>query len=250
MKLLKISCLLFFVFGCASVDKIRQSDKLMSIDGSNEDWPHLVHFDKEAGMLYGVTYDQENLYVLARIYEDEAKRHVISSGLTVWIDPDGNKNREIGLSYPVIGRQPKKERNRDKQNAGRERELDDKQLENIMVQGVFSEDMQITRKSHLAIDLDVMIGFDSTRNLLYELKMPLSLLKQKAKKDIGKIAIGFELSSPTRPINVSSPSSVGGASRGRGGGMRPGGGRRGSGPTGTQRVTPNQTNSFWYQVEL
>ncbi|MEQ6166135.1 hypothetical protein AAOE16_02980 [Ekhidna sp. MALMAid0563] len=249
MKPLSINYLLFIVFGCASVDKLRQSEKLISVDGSNEDWPHLVHFEKEAGMLYGVTHDQENLYVLARFYEDDAKRRVISSGLTVWIDPDGKKNREIGVSYPVIGSQPKRERNRDVQNSRKEKELDDNQLENIMIQGVFSDDMQITQKSHLVIDLDVMIGFDSTRNLLYELKMPLALLKQKAKKDIGKIAIGFELSGPTRPINVISPVSGGGAGRGRGG-MRPGGGRRGSGPSGTQRVTPNQTISFWYQVEL
>ena len=133
------------------------------------------------------------------------------------------------------------------------------QLNNMMVKGFFSEDMQLVQKNRLKIDLDVMVGFDSTHNLLYEIKIPLVLLEQKAKGDLKKLALGFEVSESTRPTQGSRPANGGGG--GRGSGMRPGGGPQGGGgpsggqrgggpPSGSQSMNSNQSEIFWYKVSL
>ncbi|MBK7652272.1 MAG: hypothetical protein IPJ20_18370 [Flammeovirgaceae bacterium] len=128
----------------------------------------------------------------------EAKRRILTTGLTVWLNPDGKKKKKIGVKYPIMEMGPGKGKGMER-NKSPEIMLDESQLGNMMVQGIFSDDMEILQKHYPKTDLDVMIGFDSTQNLLYEMKIPLDLLKQKAKDNFEKIAVGFEVTEDTRP---------------------------------------------------
>lgn len=250
MKLLKITYLILFIYGCVSIDKIRPAKYEMVIDGKSDDWPHLIHFDKEIGFMYGLTYDQDNLYVLANIYNDEAKRKVMANGLMVWVDPNGKKRKNIGVKYPVLEIKPRKGRRRNRLDTTlRNSPVNRMQLENIMVKGVTTKEMITVKQKDLKVGLEARIGFNSARNLLYELKIPSSFLISNAKGELENIAVGFEWPSNTYPLRTGTPSM-----RGRGG-MRPGGGggrgrAGGSMNSATQNRRQNQSKSVWYKVLL
>ncbi|MEP4534009.1 MAG: hypothetical protein ABJ004_13050 [Cyclobacteriaceae bacterium] len=263
MKQFSIALIALLVYGCASLDKASTITHQINIDGTGNDWPELDLHDKTVGMQYGVSYDQDNLYVLAKVYEQDAIRQILSSGLTVWVDANGKKKKDVGVKYPMLEREMERDRGeRVRDGVRREREpikgadelLNKIQLNNMMVKGFFSEDMQLVQKNRLNIDLDVMIGFDSTHNLLYEMKIPLVLLEQKAKGDLKKLALGFEVSEATRPTQGNRPANGGGGGRGGGGpqgGGGPSGGQRGGGPpSGSQSMNSNQSEVFWYKVSL
>ncbi|MEP2608500.1 MAG: hypothetical protein ABJH57_01635, partial [Cyclobacteriaceae bacterium] len=268
MKQISIALLSLFVFGCASLDKATPTTHQINIDGSGSDWPELDLYDQSVGIQYGVTYDNTNLYVLAKAYDQDAIRQILASGLTVWVDANGKKKKEVGVKYPMLeGERERGRREREPGGVRGERApmggvnelLNTIQLNNMMVKGIFSEDMQLVQKNLLKVDLDVMIGFDSTHNLLYEMKMPLVLLKQKTKGDLEKLALGFEVSDDARPTQGTRPDNVGAGGGGRGSGGRGGGGggrsggrpsgggmaaggQRGGGPTsGSQSTSSNQT---------
>jgi hypothetical protein len=50
---------------------------------------------------YRISNDSDNIYVDIRIFDDEIKQQILRSGLTIWIDPDGKKERKTGVRYPV-----------------------------------------------------------------------------------------------------------------------------------------------------
>ena len=143
MKILQIIFLSLLIFGCASSDKLTQSTQKIEVDGISDDWPQIVHFDEGLGIAYGVTYDNSHLYVLARINEENVKRRIISSGLTVWIDPNGKKKQTIGVKYPII-EGALGMRNREL-NGRPIKTLDEDKLNNVMLQGLFSDEMQIVQ---------------------------------------------------------------------------------------------------------
>lgn len=256
MKPLIITLFSLFIFGFISNDKLTPTSTQIDIDGTDIDWPQLKYFDKKVGILYGVTYDTNYLYVLVKAHEVEAKRRILSSGLTVWLNPDGKKKKKIGVKYPIMEMGPGKGKGMER-NKSPEIMLDESQLGNMMVQGIFSDDMEILQKHYLKTDLDVMIGFDSTQNLLYEMKIPLDLLKQKAKDNFEKIAVGFEVTEHTRPTGGAPQ---GGSGRGQNGGTRPSGGRAGGGgggggrgegpPSASGSQTTAQKLTSWYLAEF
>ncbi|MFZ1808876.1 MAG: hypothetical protein WAU36_16715 [Cyclobacteriaceae bacterium] len=251
MRILQIIFLSLLIFGCASSDKLKQSTQQIEVDGMSDDWPQLDYFNKDLGIVYGVSYDNSHLYVIAKTYEENAKQRIVSSGLTVWIDANGKKKKNIGVKYPIMkGALGNGNRER---NGGQKKTLEEDKLNSVMLQGIFSDEMQIVQKSNLNIDLDVEIKFDSMQDLVYEIKVPLALLKQNAKNDLKRIAIGFEVSGSARPIQGNG-SPGGGRNRSGGGHSGGGGSPRGGRASGThsesQIATSNKSLIFWYQVEL
>lgn len=260
MKILQIILLSLLVYGCASSEKLKQSTQQITVDGLSNDWPKLVNFDKTLKIVYGVSYDDSHLYVIARTYDENTKRGIISSGLTVWINPDGKKKKDIGVKYPIMNSGAGNRKGNKGPNNDPNKKLSQDKFKSIMLKGIISNEMKVVQKNYLKIDLDVEVKFDSSGHLLYEMKIPLGLLKQKAKNDLEKIAIGFEMSKPVRSTNVSGPppertqsSRPSGGSRGGGGGRggRSGGGRSGGGAQSVPQSAPsNKPPIFWYQVEL
>lgn len=258
MKRLQIVFLSLLIFGCATTEKLRQTTQQIKVDGISDDWPQLVHYNKDLGIIYGVTYDNSHLYVIAKTYEENAKRKILSSGLTIWINPNGKKKKVFGVKYPIM--QGASRNGNREPSAGREKSLNMGELNKVMLQGLFSDNLQIVQKSDLKIDLDVMIKLDSLQDLVYEFKVPLALLKQKSKSDLEKIAIGFELNETERPTQGNRTADGGGGGQGsgmsRGGGAsrsggRPSGGQRGGGASSGQSGTnTSQSQVFWYKVAL
>ena len=110
MKNLIIILCSLFICGCATLEKLKQSSQKIEVDGSNHDWPEIHHYIKDIGILYEVFYDTNYLYVLVKTHDENAKRSIISSGLTVWIDANGKKKKNFGITYPIIKNQHSKNR--------------------------------------------------------------------------------------------------------------------------------------------
>ena len=56
----------------------------------------------EKGMFYYyISNDQDNIYINLRIFDSNVKQAIIRSGITVWINTDGKKNKTLGVKYPA-----------------------------------------------------------------------------------------------------------------------------------------------------
>jgi len=56
----------------------------------------------EKGMFYYyISNDRNNIYIDLRIFDDNIKRVITRSGITVWLNTDGKKNKTLGVRYPV-----------------------------------------------------------------------------------------------------------------------------------------------------
>jgi hypothetical protein len=74
------------------------------IDGELAEWQTIpVTLFDEKKVAIGAMNDGQFLYVAGRCAEPELTRSIQRSGLTLWIDPDGNKNKDLELRYPASG---------------------------------------------------------------------------------------------------------------------------------------------------
>lgn len=64
---------------------------------------------------YNVTNDDKNIYVCVSSKETATQMRILRSGMTIWLDPKGEKNKTIGLYFP-IRKQPDPERYRGRNN--------------------------------------------------------------------------------------------------------------------------------------
>ena len=72
------------------------------IDGDLSEWqkiPVALFDDRKIAM--GAMNDGQYLYVAGRCVEEELTRSIKRSGLTVWIDPEGKKSKDLELRYPA-----------------------------------------------------------------------------------------------------------------------------------------------------
>ena len=64
----------------------------------------------EKGMFYYyISNDQDNIYINLRIFDNKVKQAIIRSGITVWINTDGKKNKTLGVKYPAGSQNRKKD---------------------------------------------------------------------------------------------------------------------------------------------
>lgn len=58
-------------------------------------------YSEEDRVYYHISNDSNNIYIDLKIFDDEIKQQVLRSGMAVWIDPEGKKEKRIGVIYPV-----------------------------------------------------------------------------------------------------------------------------------------------------
>lgn len=75
-----------------------------SVDGQPVDWNGKGRMLKDEDMMFGVSNDNENLYVAMYISEQKKLAQVFSRGMTLWFDPNGGKKRSFGVRFPLSRR--------------------------------------------------------------------------------------------------------------------------------------------------
>lgn len=87
-------------------------------DGKTDDWPMPLRFSNGSYTLqYNVTNDDKNIYVCVSSKDAATQLRILRSGMTIWFDPKGEKNKTIGLYFPTR-KQPDPERYRGRNTAG------------------------------------------------------------------------------------------------------------------------------------
>jgi len=96
-----IIMLLILNWGCAKtpVYKSTWQQPRLPQDGTNDDLK--MHYDHEAGMMYGMSNDSENLYVYLKVPNELVQKKIMLTGLTLWIDTVAKKEKQLGLMFPV-----------------------------------------------------------------------------------------------------------------------------------------------------
>lgn len=95
--------IIIMMMGCAKtpIYKSTWQQPSSSENGNGEDWIEGMYYDSESGIMYGLTNNQENLYVKMKFTNNILQQKVVRTGLTFWIDTLGKKNKQLGLTFPV-----------------------------------------------------------------------------------------------------------------------------------------------------
>ncbi|MCK5126157.1 MAG: hypothetical protein KAR42_07865 [candidate division Zixibacteria bacterium] len=257
--------LLIFSYGCKSENINSQwVNKPITVDGKMEDWADIpvTYYEKEDVGL-GVCNDSQNVYILFKFRDPRWLRVIRVSGVSVWIDRSGGKNKEFGIKYnglpssiDIEALQSGKGFNRQTENPMPDRmNLFDKlpvelrlyDKESIFKEAIIAEDG--TEGPH--IECDTSMSF-----FTYELSFPLPESENRFygidTKPGSEISIGFiwaDMPSKRPPMDNRGGMQGGGMSGGGKGGGRGGSGGRGSGGMGGNRQMIKK-QEIWMKTKL
>ncbi|HTI91780.1 MAG TPA: hypothetical protein VL727_14400 [Puia sp.] len=226
-------------------------------DGKTDDWQIPLRFsNSKYTFQYNVTNDDGNLYICVSSRETATQLRILRSGMTIWFDPKGEKNKTVGLYFP-LRREPEPERYR-----GNGSDLNTREAELLLQSnyynttgfpGIENGQFGVTDTKgpvQLAIKHD-----DQDTVLVYELRIPIQNVlgaNWKAKAAKKNFSVGIVLNS-TPGMRAGGGRPNGGGMRGMSGGMGGmrvplgGGGRRYGGGGGSQG---QQEEADWYVFRL
>jgi len=221
------------------------------IDGFDNDEPKGMYYDHKAKMVCWFSNDENNFYVNLKVVDKTTQKKIIVTGLTLWIDTLGKKEKLYGITYPMKTDVKKSIRAGSNLN----------QQHNIKISGFDKSGEDIIVNNRTSKNITVACKMDSLGTFFYEAGIPLNMLFSNPAEyltDTTKMfSIGFETGSLEIPVAPSSGSMRGGMSKGgggnRGGAGGPGGsgGGRGSGGSGNksqksaEMQAMAQASKFW-----
>lgn len=170
--LLPLACLILACGGPLQM-KSSWSTGEISIDGVQEDWRDGMTYIEKKSMSVGVRNDSEFLYVCLATLDQDLLRQIRATGLVLWFDPKGGKDRSIGIGYPLGGVPPVQRVFRGRQENGDVKRMPDftTTLSELEILGPDNGD-RIRLKVDSQQDIKVKVG-DLADRLVYELKVPL-----------------------------------------------------------------------------
>lgn len=71
------------------------------VDGRYDDWKGRLEFVEQANMSVGAQNDDTHLYLIVVIGDREVQRNVMMSGMYLWFDAAGEKDRQFGVHFPL-----------------------------------------------------------------------------------------------------------------------------------------------------
>jgi hypothetical protein len=77
-------------------------DSPVTADGIPSEWKIPLRFTNAAyTMQFNVTNDDQNIYVAVSSFDDITQLRILRSGMTIYLDPKGKKNKDIGIHFPI-----------------------------------------------------------------------------------------------------------------------------------------------------
>lgn len=271
--LLKISLILvpLTLIGCNQVKlDSNWNDDGVIIDGDLGEWTEGLLVPPDTETAIAVRNDDDHLYLALRTHDQDVIRQVVMSGFTLWLDPDGGKNKVLGIGCPQSGRDSRPRMQEQPRN-----QEPDTQLEMLKQRLLAQTEVLLTDENERVTRLNpqnsdgIQVAISLNNWILqYELQVPLTDDWQNRlalSAEPGAI-IGIGLTTPKleRPQRSGGMSDGGrgggtgggrgGAGGGRGGGM-PGGGMGGKGGGRDQRPEGGASQvadplKLWLEVTL
>ncbi|MBN1560156.1 hypothetical protein JW998_07885 [candidate division KSB1 bacterium] len=230
-------CTAFLLVQCKKLTLNSQwASEPVTADGEITEWDSALSYDEDLNVSYGIQNDDHSLYVALVTADQELQRHMMMSGLVLWLDADGGQEKEIGFKFPR-GLMERGMPARHVMAAMRNPEgMDEAQFDALIQQNF--RDLQIVdaRNQNLAIytlhdakqhNIQFKLKYSQGR-LIYELCLPLDCAGRHP-WSIAAATVGLCFETPEldfSPMGRPSPSMT--DASGSGSGMR-GGGRGGRG---------------------
>lgn len=180
-------------------------------DGNPTEWTLPLRYgDAKSGLQYNVTNDETNLYVCIRATERPAQVKILSSGMTIWIDPSGENKETTGIHFRLPVMHEKKPAQEDitpgktqgntpaKMNLREEYELEKPE---ISLSG-FLPRYNGTFEASEAKGAQAAINWDNQDNMTYELVIPFATFYTKdikTLKDNPVLGVTIMVAALTRP---------------------------------------------------
>jgi len=244
-------------WGCNEPElKSQWRDRDIIIDGIDKEWEDCrLYYDEDTRTTIGTFNDKKYLFINLTTTDHMIAQQIIQQGFTVWFDPSGGKEKQLGIFYPTGIMDRKMFKN---QEPGRNKSAGNTEPEE-RVPHEYPEDGEKQNSSRILDDMmenmphviDIKVsdgagdwdtifleekstsGIQARVNyvegrLTYELKIPF-IQNQQIPYGIvvskrGKIGVGFETEKMEAPFGKHRGPMEGGMGRPKGGGMgRPGG---------------------------
>jgi len=165
----------------SDVSKARWKSKEIVIDGNDREWTKPLNFyDDKSGLLFAICNDQRNVYFAFTVNDEMKMLKLMSAGWSVELSSK-EKDRKFNatLTFPAVklqgmGKRPGSEF--EKKVAGNP--LIDSyrlQLQSITVKGFLSNQTELKLNDNKN-GIDIAIGADSSRFIVYEIAIPLKEL--------------------------------------------------------------------------
>jgi len=224
-------------------------DREVTVDGQDTEWEGAMAYLSDDGVAIGLLNDDEYLYFCLATVDSRVVRQVVGSGLTVWFDPRGGKDKAFGINFPLgmalspggdeKGTRPMPGLGEDGPEPERIRQTLEAPAREMTILGPGEKEPRLMPVAS-SQEMLVRLGYQGGK-LVYELRVPL--IRDLEHPDaIGldrgcRIGLGFEtaeIDMEDMKEKMKSRTGAGGppmGGGGRGGGMR-GGGMRGGGMSG------------------
>ena len=262
-----LAVIAIFLFTACSSMPIYMSKK--KIENSEAPSPF---FDRESKIIYSVEHDNRFVYLNLSATDPTVQRQMLRGGLTIWIDPSGRKNENLGFRYPLSERPvPAEISNRRGGHAETFNPMENEKERSHHLLRQFEE--QITYIELLGFleagsferlnyklekgPIKVDIFMNEEGKLFYTARIPLSNIFMDKDKADKLLSIGVIGNAPAngRPQGLTvgrAPQGRGGQGGGMGGGPRGGGQGRGTGrQMAGEGNTGNASNiNFWFKAQL
>ena len=227
------------------------------VDGSNRDWTDRLVYNKDNDIAIGIVNDETDLYINISTTNRAMIQKIIRGGFTVWFNRKGNKDKTIGIRYPIgmNGADPPfPER---LEGYGYNEYPDERPIERFGMRGGEFEIIKDKEDMALRIPVDNEVGIEVSHSFyegmfVYELKLPLNESIDSpyavGVRESELIGIGFETEKMENRSRMNRMNRRGfsGGRGGRGGAGDLGGRRRNSGNN-FQVMEPLK---YWIKVEL
>jgi len=242
----------------AQTPAMKRAPAGVTIDGNTSEWGGtLPMYDSATKLSYEVANDDSTLYIVAYTVDRTSKMKIMGAGLTVSINTEGKKKKTYSVTYPLPG-----------SRGGFRRGGDDSGQPtppppvNLKISGFKGLPEDITASA--ANGFKAAAKFDDSRNLGYEIAIPLKLLALKPGADLNiNISVNGIDRSDSRPVSSAANSNFGAVSGGRGGGGRGGSGggggaggagagssSSGGGQGGGDDSDMSESQDFWVKLVL
>jgi hypothetical protein len=153
-------------------------DREILIDGKNLEWDGGITYFDDPNVAIGQFNDDEYLYLQLSSWDKGIVSHVVRSGVTVWFDPEGGKEKTIGIHYPIRTEDKslptKAEFEKDKMGEPPDMlsMMESRMKAMEILAGEDKEAIKLSIAEAGTLGINVSIGFDR-RTIVYEMKIPL-----------------------------------------------------------------------------
>lgn len=247
--------------GCGSQELTSTwRDREIAIDGVAAEWEGAVSYIEKENIAIGLLNDEDYLYICLATVDSRRVRQMMGSGLTLWFDPKGGKDKTFGINFPLGMQLFRAHMDREKMQMPMPREQmpDPERLKQMVEES--AQEMVILgpgENEHRRMpvygseQIQVKLGYSGGK-LVYELRVPLVQDEQRPDaiglREGQFVGVGFETAEVDREMMRER---MGGRMPPDGGEMR-GGGMRGGGMRGGRMPGDEMTEGLelWTKVEL